>query len=371
MKSRVNIFTRIIITLLILNINQVNGQILKDSAGFRMIENCVDEIYNLRFDEARTICNLINQKYPDHPGVYLLNGMIKYWENYPMLAGSLAIKSYLADMRNCIRFCEKKFNSGHEAEYLLINLCARGMLMMFYSDNDFSSEVIPLATSTYPFIRQSFNYTSVYYDFNFFTGLYNYYREAYPEAYPVYKAFAFLFPRGDMVKGIKELQLAGSNSLVLKAESYSFLSWISTNFEHNFSLATYYSKVLYELYPENTQYLSSYIKNLLLIKNYDEAENLMCHHAQESQNSFFHAKFEIYKGILQEKKYRNNDLAFRLYEKGVRDISPFQNYGNEYAAYAYYGLSRISDLKGDKNKKKIYQKKAIELSVFKDIDFND
>ena len=65
--------------------------------------------------------------------------------------------------------------------------------------------------------------SSVYPDFYFFTGLYNYYREAYPEAHPIYKVLAFLFPRGDREKGSAELQNAGANSIMLKAEAYSFL----------------------------------------------------------------------------------------------------------------------------------------------------
>ncbi len=203
-----------------------------------------------------------------------------------MLPKSFAIKSYLDDMRICIRLSEKENESSNEAEYLLINLCARGMLLLFYSENDFNSEVIPIATSTYPHIRRSFNFATSYYDFNFFTGLYNYYREAYPDAYPIYKTFAFLFPGGDKAEGLKELQIAGRYSLVLKAESYSFLSWIYTNFERDYNLATTYSKMLYELYPDNAQYRTSYIKTLLLIKKYDEAEKLMNSPGPAIRNTF-------------------------------------------------------------------------------------
>jgi hypothetical protein len=371
MKSGLKIFAICIVLRLSLNFNAVNAQILSDTASFNLIEKCVDNIYNFQFAEARELCNKINQKYPGHSGVYLLRGMITYWENYPLLPKSVAIKSYLDDMHLCIRLSEKKNNSSREAENLLINLCARGMLLLFYSENDFSSEVIPLATSTYPHIRRSFNFASAYYDFNFFTGLYNYYREAYPEEYPIYKTFVFLFPKGNRAEGLRELQTAGRCSLVLKAESYSFLSWIYTNFEQDYDLATLYSKMLYELYPDNAQYRTSYIKNLLLIKKYDEAEKLMNTTVPSIKNTFFLAKLRIFNGILQEKKYHNPDLAYTYYEKGVRDISSFQSYGNEYAAYAYFGLSRISDLKGDRNNKKFYQKKATELAVFENVDFSN
>ena len=105
----------------------------------------VYELLKYRFEEIRNA----------HPVLMRYFSEITYWENYPMLPKSFAIKSFLDDMRICIRLSEKEKESSKEAEHLLINLCARGMLLLFYSENDFSSEVIPIATSTYPHIRRS------------------------------------------------------------------------------------------------------------------------------------------------------------------------------------------------------------------------
>ncbi|MGA1977455.1 MAG: hypothetical protein ABSG89_06310 [Bacteroidales bacterium] len=91
---------------------------------------------------------------------------------------------------------------------------------MFYADNDLIMEVIPLTTGTYQYLMRSFDFTSACTDLNYFTGLYNYYREAYPNAYLEYKPLAFLFPDGDMEIGLKQLQTAAINSVVLRAESY-------------------------------------------------------------------------------------------------------------------------------------------------------
>jgi hypothetical protein len=294
-----------------------------------------------------------------------------YWENYPLLFTSSARVSYEEDMRSCIGLCEKNNNPSNEAEYLLANLCARGMLLMFYADNDRNIEVFPLATSTYQYLRRSFGFTSVYSDFFYFTGLYNYYREAYPKAHPVYKPLAFLFPKGNRAKGLKELQTAAINSIVLKEESFSFLSEICISYENNYQQASYYSKSLHELYPANMQYLAVYIKNLLLMKRYDEAERLIRSSSTKVSNSYYQAQLSIFNGILQEKKYHDIKLAQQYYNKGVRDISIFGDYGNEFAAYAYFGLSRISEVNGDKHNKKIYRKQAMELVDFKKVNFDE
>jgi hypothetical protein len=370
MTGRFKIFIKCTGLYLCLSTMPIDAQILKDTTSLNLIKKDIDYIYNLQFNNAHEVHLKISQLYPGHPVVLLLNGMMTYWENYPMLFTTSARYSFEKEMNQCIRLCENNKNSAYEAEYLLADLCARGMLLMFYADNDLIMDVIPLTTSTYKYLRRSFDFTTVYADLNYFTGLYNYYREAYPKAYPVYKPLAFLFPIGDMEIGLKQLQTAAINSVVLRAESYFLLTWIYLNFENKYSESLFYCKSLHELYPDNVLYLAIYIKNLLLMKQYNEAEKLIFSSEEKVENKYSHAQLIIFKGILQEKKYLNNKLAQQYYIKGLNDISFFGGYGNEYAAYAYYGLSRISVANGDKYSGKIYRKEAMELADFKKINFD-
>ena len=353
-----------------LSIATINAQILRDTASFKLIKMGIDDVYNFRFKEAIEVYNKLNESYPGNPVVYLFRGIITYWENYPLLPSSPERVSYESDMRKCIELCETKHNASDEGELLLADLCARGMLLLFFADNDLTMEVFPLATSTYPHLRRSFDFTSVYSDFYFFTGLYNYYREAYPEAYPLYKTFAFIFPRGDKAKGLKELQNAAKNAIVLKAESASFLSLVCLSFENNYQEASQYSGYLQKLYPANIQYLASYIKSLLLIKQYDEAEKLIITNETITANPYFQAQISIFKGILQEKKYNNPESAQQYYNSGVRNMTAFGEYSFEYIAYAYFGLSRIYATKGDIKSEKIFRKKALEKADFKKVNFD-
>lgn len=217
---------------------------------------------------------------------------------------------------------------------------------------------------------RSFDYTYAYTDFLFFTGLYSYYREAYPEAYPVYKTLAFLFPKGDKLNGIKQLRTVAKNSILFKAEAYSFLIGIYLTFENSYDQAYAYSKSLHELYPANTGYLANYIKNLLLVKHYDEAESMMKTSGPDISNSYYQAQLSIFNGILLEKKYHDIKLAEQYYIKGIRDLSFFGHFGDDFSAYGYFGLSRISAINGDKYKKKTYRKKAIELADFEKVNFD-
>lgn len=367
----INIIRKCIFLWLVLCTVALKGQILKDTAALSLLKRGVDDIYGYRFVEARDISKKLNNIYPGHPVINLYYGMVTYWENYPLIPSSPASVSYENYMTTCIKQCEDARNQDDYAEYLLANLGARGMLLMYYADNNLTAKLNPLVMSTYRHVRECFDYVSVYPDFYFFTGLYDYYREAYPEAHPIYKVLAFLFPRGDIVKGLLELQNAGVNSIMLKAEAYSFLSYIFMSFENNYQKSLAYTKGLHELYPANLSYLAGYIKNLLLVKNYDESENIISLSDGENGNAYFQAQLAVFSGILQEKKYRNYNQARRFYNKALSELSDFGYYGNDYSSYACFGLSRISEINNDKQNKRTYRKMALDMTSYKKVNFDE
>ena len=380
MKIRFQRFMRIIparrtaiwiLVLLFLPVHNINAQILKDTATLNLITKGISDIYNRQFKDADEVYNSLVQSYPEHPIKFLFKGMMIYWENYPLLPSSPARVPFEESLRRCIELCEKNKVESYAPEMTLANLCARGFLLLFYADNDLSNEVTPLAIGTYPPLKRSFKLTSVCSDFYYFTGVYNYYREAYPTIYPIYRALAFLFPAGNMEKGLKELEISGQSSIALRAESYFMLNWIWLNFQNNFDQALHYCKYLNDQYPSNYMYKAMYIKNLLLLKRYDDAEKFIASNSEKESNSFYLAQLLIFNGIIQEKKYHNYALAQDYYKKGINDISMFAPYGNEFIAYGYYGLSRIGEINGDNHEKRLNRRKAMDLVDFKKINFDE
>jgi len=366
---------KIILTCIVLcqflGISTAHGQLLKDSTTLKLVRKDVDCIYNQQFTQANDIYHKISKVYAGHPVLFLLKGIITYWENYPLLATSPARVSFEEDLRQCIRLSGKNRNPEYEAEYLLTNLCARGMLLKFYDDNELTLEVIPLTSSTYKYLRHSFDLSNVCTDLQYYTGAYNYYREAYPRIYPIYKPLELLFPPGNMEMGLKQLQNAAINGVMLRAESYFLLSWIYLTYENKYPLAMFYDKSLHELYPDNPACLASYIKNLMLMKNYDEAEKLIITSLKETKNRYYQAQLFIFDGILQEKKYHDLNLAQQNYWLGMSRMSLFGAFGNEYVAYGYFGLSRLSYLKGEKTTGRKFRGKAMRLAVSRKINFDN
>jgi hypothetical protein len=366
----VKIFIRWVSLLICFGTASINAQILRDTSSLNLIRKGVDYIYNMQFSDAEKINKEISLLYPGNPVVILYGGILTYWENYPLLPSSVLRPLFEENMRKCISQCEKSSKTSNDTEYLLANLCARGMLITYYSNNDISSEVFPLATSTYKYINRSFDYTGIYSDFYLFTGLYNYYREVYPKVHPIFKPLVVLFRKGNREAGLADLQKSAKNSIFLKAESVSDIAYIYLTYENDYKQALDYSSQLHELYPANPEFLTEYVKNLLLVQNYDDAERLVTGTGPNDNNEYYQTQMLVFKGIIQEKKYHNNRMAEQYYKKGIRQIEKFGAYGNEFAAYAYFGLSRIAGAEGDKDSRKSYRKQAIKLADSKKIDFD-
>lgn len=338
--SGFRIITGIVVITLAIGSGTLHAQILKDSTSMGIIKKGIDYIYNQETGKADEIMNYLNARYPGNPATYMFKGLSLYYRYYPLVPDSPECRNFEAQLRACIRVSELKDGWINDPERLMIDLCARGLLMMFYTENDMSSEATPIALTTYKGVRKSFEFTSVYPDFNFFTGLYNYYREAYPDRHPVYKTIAFLFPRGDRKKGLEQLKIAAENSIVLEAEANSMISWIYVYYENNFHEAIEFSKGIYEKYPSNLMFRGDYIENLILAKRYDEAEKLLLSETGP-MNRYFTGQSRIFEGLIREKKYRDYPLAGKLYTEGIYDLKDYGVRAKDYTEYGSKGLDRI------------------------------
>jgi hypothetical protein len=327
-----------------LNISGISySQLLQDTSAVNLIRKGIDRIYSQEFNDAERILTEINTKYPEHPATYLYKAIIIYYQNYPLIPLDPSFKGFEFQLRTSIRICEAQSGWLDDPEKLLIDFCSRGLLMLCYSENGMSSEVIPMALTSYKCVRKSFQYKTTYPDFCYFTGLYNYYREAYPGRHPVYKAIALLFPHGDKENGLKDLKYAAENSIVLMAEAYSIISWIYTYYENNYSEALKYSETISEKYPSNLLFRGEYLKNLLLLKNYDDAEKII-QSSEAVQHAYFQGQMAYFKGVIQENKYHNYELAGKHYHESLLLMKQFGARGKEFSDYASNELKRIKIL---------------------------
>ena len=364
-------FTIVILFTLIFTYS-ANSQILQDPETYARIKTGVDHIYNFEFAEAESVYRYLHSRYPNHSVPYLFKGLIIYWQNFPITPDSPYSKEFIRYLEESYNLAEQRFKADeNDAENLLSGLGALGLLLLYFADNGMSRSVISLAPETYKFVMRSFEFTGVYYDFYFITGLYNYYREAYPKAHPIYRPVVIFFPHGNKKLGLQQLKLASDSSLFLKAESNAFLAGIYQSFELNPSAACFYSKKLAYRYRKNTEFRIDYIRDLIIIKKYTEAERLLENMPDTSNNSYLQAQMDILNAVVIEKKYKNDNKAEKLYRTGIKKAEPYKDYGHEYMAYAYFGLSRIFERANDLKNMKKYRKTALDMANYEHVNFDD
>jgi hypothetical protein len=150
----------------------------------------------------------------------------------------------------------------------------------------------------------------------------------------------------------------------------TFLAGIYQDFEKDPAKAIMYSKKLKEAFPINHEYKLHYIRDLLVIKKFGEAESLLNGMPYESLNQHYQSQIDVYKGVIQEQRYKNPKSAEQLYWSGINKAELYGPMGAEYASYGYFGLSRINLAAGNNKNAKQYRKKAKDLSSYDHVNFD-
>lgn len=348
-----------------------DGQVLEDQQVFDKVKRGVVCIYNFQFEEADEISEYLDKKCGECALSYLFKGMEIYWKNFPLTPGSNKAEIFENYLEKSKSLAEAKLKLNEsDAENLLAGLGSAGLLLLYYADNGLSGKVLSLAPKTYQWVMKSFDFTKTYKDFYFITGLYNYYREAYASAHPIYKPALIFFPHGNKKMGLAQLKIAADSSIFLAAESMIFLAGIYQDFEKDPVKAIQYSKRLKENFPKNHEYKIQYIRDLLVIKKFGEAESLLNGMPYETLNRYYQSQIDIFKGVIQEQKYKNPKTAEQLYWTGINKAETFGPMGAEYTSYGYFGLSRINAAAGNNKNAKQYHKKAKELSSYDHVNFD-
>jgi tetratricopeptide (TPR) repeat protein len=330
--------------------------LLHDTKTLDQVRIGLKQVYNCDFDSAENTLLYLRESYPSHPVTSFFEGLIYYWKDYPLIPGNPGAIEFEEVMEETWQRSELLKENGNEVEGVFFELMSRAFIVMYYADNGQSSRAISHLGKIYRDIMAGFDLQEQFNEFFFITGLYNYYREAYPEAHPVYKPAAIFFRKGDKTRGIEMLKLAAEQTDFMRVEAALFLSLIYLNFENKIDSAVWYASQLHQDYPGNGYFLSEYAEMLLVDKQYEAALDPILH--LMSIDEYNKMKGTIFMGIYLEKKLNDPEKAKVYYEEGLRLAEAFDERANDIKAYAFAGLSRYFLAKGDNKQAKAYHRSA-------------
>lgn len=339
--------------------------LLADKQSLEKVEDVTNLIYNGQHRAAlQELSQLKNDVPADHPVFPMLRALNYYWQDAPMQTSSPHFDEFSKQLRETVRTSEIYLNRNQDETLVnFLALSAHSLLTRFHADKGDYMATIGEAKNAYSYMKKGFELTDEYSEFFFPVGLYNYYREKYPELHPVYKPFMFFFRSGDKQKGLEQLQYASQKNVFTKPEAGVFLVHIYLYYENNPAAALRNMRPLYKEYPENRffriQYAEVLLANNLFVSAKPHIEYLL-----QQNDPYYKMSGALFHAIYLEKQEKNYPEASRYYQQALKTAEQLSYAANVYKAMAHAGTARIHHKQNETDKARAAYKKALELTSY-------
>jgi tetratricopeptide (TPR) repeat protein len=329
-----------------------------------MVQQALQHIYNLDYDSAEPIINDLEPRIGDHPGYPLLQAVYTNWKYRPLKDGTQGFEDFVQYLNRAMEmasaFLEKDEN---DVEGIFFSLAAHGFQAQLYADLGYEFKALGSAKNAYNYIKKGFDLVDQYPEFYFPCGIYNYYRQKYPEEHPFYKTFMWIFREGDKEEGIKMLQKGVVEAVFTKAECLTYLAHINLRYEGQPEAVMPYVRELIELYPQNLNFIALYAETLIQMKKFKNLTPLVFR-LRSSDNKFYQYIGEIFYAIYLEQSEDDLDGAMEALDR-ARDISETQGVSVlHYDSMLLLELGRITERSGNPEQAQNYFRLAAKYAEY-------
>lgn len=327
-----------------------------------MVDRGGDYMYNQQFDSATRVIDSLEARLPNHPIVSMMRAMSLAWHDQPIRTSSPWYAEHEKYLMKTIELSERiSSEDQNNLESMFFEMSAHGLLAEYYAQEGSSFKAMSQAKQTYNLIKKTMAHTSKSPELLFLSGLYNYFREKYPERHPIYKSFVWIFKSGDIERGLIQLDSAVHHSKVVKIEASLYLSYIWLRYENRPDKARYYLERLHKMYPANDYFKAKFLECLMRQKDYVSALPLI-RQLQNHEKSYYRMCGQIFQGVYYEKADVLLTKAKSYYQKGLATGNKTPNRGEYYRSIAYLGLGRIAETNGEVALAAEYYEKTIDLA---------
>lgn len=318
-------------------------------------------IYNNEFSKADSAIAVLEEKLSGHPIIYLLKALNISWKEMPIRTTSKVFPAHYAQLQKVI---ESSLALQEIDEYdqdgIFFEMSARGLLTEYYAREGTYLKSLGEARKMYGLAKAGFDFVDENKEFLFYTGLYNYFREMYPDRHPIYKPFVWVFKSGNIELGLEQLDQATKEAKLTRIEASLYLSYIYLRYENEPVKALGYLDELVETYPNNNYFKSKLLECLIVKSNYSRAFSLFTELMAE-EDPYYKMCGEVYYGLYQEKLLKNISLSEKYYKQGLSTGEHYSDKGLYFRCLAYIGLGRINEGRGNTNEARTYFEHVLEI----------
>lgn len=341
----------------------IAAQLLNDKYTQEKIITGLNALYNLDYATAERQFDQLPNSYVDHPVNDLLKAFVLQWKYLPIEQNPAVLQRYINHLEACQRKAEKLAETPeYKAEATFFLLAAHGYVALSYNYRKEYTKAVMDAGHAYGYLKDGFKFLDQNVEFNFTTGIYNYYRIQYPETHPIIKPLIIFFQSGNKATGLSQLRKAANSAVFSRIEATNYLVNIYIKYEANFSQSLVYAQRLSTRYPKNYIFKLKYIEALLLNNDFAKATQSVRSISYRT-DKISSLSLSFFEGYIAEKDLKNDDLALQKYTKAL-SYPLNSRYTQEYYAMAYLGLGRIMNRKGDTTKADYYYKKCLDYAEY-------
>ena len=324
-----------------------------------LVQQTLQAIYNNTPGRADELLNQLDGRTAHHPAVGLLRAVRLHWQWFPARTDDRLRSQLVNLLEKTADETQTQLNKRpDDPELIFTYFTSESMLarMAYYDHQTLKS--VEHAKKAYNYLQQGRAYRQQFPDFSLSSGLYDYYREEYPELHPVYKPLVWFMRSGDKQNGLVQLAFASRQSLFSQVEATLYLTHILADYENHASEALPYLAQLTKQYPNNPFFAARYAEVLLHAGRLVQAAPLI-ESLAGSQLPFYQllgqlltARLKLAQGALPEA----DALAQTVLQKQPKDTM--------YQAWAYAVRARVAVQTNQPNQARVFYKKVLDLAEY-------
>ncbi len=232
----------------------IQGSILSDEALLQEAEAGLFHLYNMEYEAADSIFRSIESQFPEHPMGPFLRSLVLWWRILPELESGAEAddEAFYAAMAEVIKRSDRLLDEDdQDFDAMFFKGAALGFRGRLLSNRHEWLSAAKDGKKALEYIFDIADADTANADFQFGTGVYNYFAAVIPKKYPVVKPILYFFPDADREDGLSSLKFTAREGRLIRTEAAYFLLQIYLIYEPQFEEAVRYSSWLIHRYPDN------------------------------------------------------------------------------------------------------------------------
>jgi len=313
----------------------------------------VRHIYNCDTARASPYIDSLGMVLPGHPAKPMLQALSMYWASMPLTPAQPVFEKVQSKLFEVIEVSDslRDVHKDHP-EGIYFTLVCRALLAANFADDGNFMKAANHARKMYSLMTKGLDMTEQFNEFYFTSGLYNYYRERYPELVPLLKTFIWFFKSGNKTLGLEQMHKATEVTVLSEAEAHLYMTYMLIRFEYKPAEAEVYAGKLSGKYPNNPYYRTMWVETMALSGQYSQLQaqaQLLAQHPQP----YYQAAAQIF-SALHDQHIGNKQVAMAGYHKGLTILEDAKGYTGRLPHFAQLGLGKLYQQAGNYGKAREY-----------------